>query len=782
MSAPTMKNRLEGQPSPYLAQHASNPVAWQPWDERAIAEARERDVPIFCSIGYSTCHWCHVMERESFCDEQIAKLMNERFVCVKVDREERPDLDDLYMTAVVSMTGHGGWPLNVFIEPRKLRPFYCGTYWPPQPRGNYPQFSFVLERISQVWQHKREEAMQQAEKLTQAVSEQIARRDQPVRIGAKQVQQAISSLLQVYDKTEGGFGGSPKFPQPAFIRFLLEARDVAGDDPTRRAVDTALRFSLDRMAVGGIYDHIGGGFHRYAVDRTWTVPHFEKMLYDNGQLAEIYALTTRLFGDRYHRIIARETCEYVAREMTHICGGRPGAFYAAQDAEVDAREGASYLWTPESLRAALSPSDAEFVADLYAVTEQGNFRDPHHPEDPPASVLRLADRPDRIAATLDMPVAELEERLIEIVTHLLHVRAMRKQPDTDDKVIAAWNGMMIAGMARTAAALGDGRWLHCAKAAADFVLEHMIRGKVLHRSWRDGVLGPPGFLQDDACLAHGLIALYHTRTEDFGETKTPYLDAAIARVKSARERFHAEDGGYYDTDDRSNNLFLRPRTVHDGAVPCGQSIMLHNLIELSEITHEQHYMDEAIALLKSMSAAIHRSPVSPIDATRGLLRLLRKPGLRERYPDVFTGADEEQIPDHASPEFTPVEVYASTERVAIGPDTPAEFKVVLRIKDGYHMPAADPGPAGEMMALVPLKVHSVGGEGLRVYADYPKGQPLDSDEDMLVYSGEIEITIAAEVEGGIEGRPMFAMTYQACAGDHCLRPTTIELDVALDHA
>jgi uncharacterized protein YyaL (SSP411 family) len=381
-------NRLSRETSPYLLQHAHNPVAWFPWGDEAIAEARRRDVPIFLSIGYSTCYWCHVMERECFESEEIARQMNDRFVCVKVDREERPDLDDLYMTATQLLTGHGGWPMSVFLEPQGLRPFWAGTYFPPEPRHGVPSFPQVLDAMSRAWTERRGEVLEQAASVAEGVRQHMVSEEAPVGLGLPQVTEAGRDLLKRFDRVHGGFGGAPKFPQPVFLEFLLDLRAAAADDATRDAIDQAVRRTLDRMAIGGVFDQVGGGFHRYSVDERWLVPHFEKMLYDNAQLAQVYARAAVVYSDDFYATIARRTLDYALREMT----SSEGAFYSAQDAEVDGREGGNYVWTPEEIRAALPPEDAGFAIKVYGADAGPNFRDPHYPDSSSTNVLFLRER------------------------------------------------------------------------------------------------------------------------------------------------------------------------------------------------------------------------------------------------------------------------------------------------------------------------------------------------------------------------------------------------------
>ena len=770
--APRHANRLVDETSPYLLQHAHNPVSWYPWGEEAFAAARERDVPIFLSIGYSTCYWCHVMERECFENEAIAALMNERFVCVKVDREERPDVDDIYMMAtMIHNQGRGGWPMSVFLEPGGLRPFYAGTYFPAEPRMGMPSFPQVIEGISGAWRDRREEVMGLAESLAEAVARQMATDRAPIVVGRTQVTQAATALLQSLDRVNGGFGGAPKFPQPSYLELLMDVRLGAADEETAGAVDHALRLTLDAMASGGIHDQVGGGFHRYAVDATWTVPHFEKMLYDNAQLASLYARASRVYGDEYYASVARGTLDYVLREMRDERGG----FFSAQDAEVDGREGLNYLWTAAQIREALEEEDAALAIRVYGLDRGANFQDPHHPEDGGRNVLRLDGRPERVAETIGVSAGALRERMESIDARLLAVRDRRKQPHTDDKVLAAWNGLMIGALAEAGTILGESRYVDAAAGAADVVVGTMVDGEgTLLRSSRAGRAGTPAFLEDHAMLIAGLVELHRACRAIDASADDRYLEAARRLAAVAREAFGAEGGGYFDTRAAQSDLFVRTRTTSDGAMASGSSAMIHALLALHEETGERAYLDDALGALRSVSADIAANPLSTSNATRALLRMLAMPELAESEALGETPAPA------VEPGFTPVEIFASTDRVQIGEDRPGEFTVRLRIADGFHVLAAEPGPGGE--GLVALRVHVVGGTGLNAYADYPMGGAYEGDAaaELLVHEGEVEFAIVVEAAEEWSGRPVVAVTYQACTDTECLMPMTVELDVAID--
>lgn len=757
------ENRLARESSPYLLQHAHNPVDWWAWGEEAFAEARRRDVPIFLSIGYSTCYWCHVMERESFESEEIAGLLNGACVCVKVDREERPDVDEAYMASLIITTGHGGWPMSLFLEPRTLRPFFCGTYLPAREmaqapgRGTFPR---VIESVARAWRDRRGEAERASEEIARAVSEQMNAHGGAAALGRGQVGDALSRLLRLHDRVHGGFGVAPKFPQPVFLEFLLDARGSV-EEGAREAIDAALRLTLDRMAVGGIFDHLAGGFHRYSVDAAWTVPHFEKMLYDQAQLALVYGRASRELGDAFYADVARRTLDFVLGEMALAGGG----FASALDAEVDAREGRSYLWTDEQVRRACG-EEGEFALRVFGMDEGPNFQDPHHPEEPAASVLRLRDRPDRLAADYSMSPGALGARLEAARGRLLAARSARAQPSRDDKAITAWNAMAIRALVLGAEVLGDARYDAAAARAGEFLLANMVdAGAELGRSWRSGRRGPAGVLED---YAHAIAALAALARRGQGR----FLDPARALAARAREKFAGPDGRWYDAGE--SELFVRPSVTHDGAMPSPGAAMMHALIDLGEVSGDGSLREEAAALLAARSRAIAESPVGCIEGTRALLRLL----LSGEVADG--GAEAESRGAGAAPEFTPVEVYASADRIVLSTDEPAKLSLVLRVAPGYHIVAADPGEAG--VRLHALRVGISGGEGVSVYADYPAGEALGEPGGggVLVHRDRVEFDVVLERTGAITGRPMIVVSFQACTEAECLRPGRVELDVAID--
>ncbi|HWC25485.1 MAG TPA: thioredoxin domain-containing protein [Solirubrobacteraceae bacterium] len=564
-----MANALAGETSPYLLQHQHNPVDWKPWGEEALAEARERDCPLLVSIGYSACHWCHVMERECFEDEEIAALMNEHFVCVKVDREERPDVDAIYMEAVQAMTGHGGWPLNVFITPEQV-PFYAGTYFPPEPRRGMPSWPTVLRAVAEAWATKREEIRSQNEAMAARLSGAALLKPAAGLPDAQILDDAVAQLRSHYDSVHGGWGGAPKFPASSTIEFLL-----------RRGETTMSLFTLRSMASGGIYDQIGGGFARYAVDETWTVPHFEKMLYDNALLARAYLHGWQVSGDPILRRTAEETLEWALREMT----GPEGAFYSALDADSEGVEGKFYVWSLDELRAALG-DDADEAIAWFGATERGNFEgrnilESRGPE--PAPEVR-----DRIRATL------------------LTERAERVRPGLDDKRLTAWNALMINALAEAGAVLEREDLLAAARRAAAFVLDEMCTsdGRLL-RTYKDGEAKLNAYLEDHAFLLEALLTLYEASFE------ARWFHAARELADGILERFaDSERGGFFQTASDHEQLVARRKEIDDSPIPSGQSSGAFGLLRLAALTGEERYEEAALGVLKLFGDLLRRSPLA----------------------------------------------------------------------------------------------------------------------------------------------------------------------------
>ncbi len=569
------KNRLAQETSPYLLQHAHNPVDWYPWGPEALAQARDEDKPIFLSIGYAACHWCHVMERESFENEDTARLLNEGFVAIKVDREERPDLDAIYMDAVQHMTGSGGWPMSMFLTPEG-KPFYGGTYFPDLPRHGLPSFSQVLEGVSQAWRERRAEVERSGTAVARTIAGELSAPSDSgsAALGDWILDAALAGLERGFDARNGGWGGAPKFPQPMTIELLLRLHIRTGDE---RPLAMARR-TLDAMAAGGIYDHLGGGFARYATDAVWLVPHFEKMLYDNAQLARVYVHAWQLTREPRYRDVAEQTLEFVARELRTPDGG----FAASLDADTDGDEGATYVWTRAEIDRLLGPDAALFNA-AYGVTAEGNWEG---------------------RAILARPIGSADnDTLARARRKLLEARHRRTQPARDDKVLTAWNGLMIAALADAAAAFDEPRWAELAATAADLLLERVrdSDGR-LQRSWKDGRALHAGVLEDYANLAEGLLALYQAT---FNER---HFVAARDLAETIIDHFADPAGGFFDTADDHEALIARPKGLQDNAVPSGGAMTATVLLELAAFTGDGRYADAALRAISTVLPLAGRYP------------------------------------------------------------------------------------------------------------------------------------------------------------------------------
>ena len=582
-------NRLAAEKSPYLLQHQHNPVDWHPWGDEAFARARRDNKPIFLSIGYSTCHWCHVMERESFESEKLAAYLNEHFVPIKVDREERPDVDKIYMTFVQAMTGQGGWPLNVFLSP-DLKPFYGGTYWPPETKFGRPGFQQVLEQVNHAWRTKESDLTNSALDLHQQLIKFTARTTPASeRPGLLQVKHAGSELKEGYDSVHGGWGSAPKFPSPSHPNFLLRYGVRHKDE---EAVKMVLH-SLERMAAGGIYDQIGGGFSRYSVDAKWLVPHFEKMLYDNAQLLDLYLDAWLVSGQERYAAVAHDVLRYVLRDMTHPDGG----FYSAEDADSEGKEGKFYCWTKDEMAALLGPEEFKVAARIFGVTAKGNFVDHSDPEPlPNQNVLSLVET--------NLTPAE-EALLASAKRKMFEARSRRVRPHLDDKVLASWNGLMLGALARAGAVLGEERYLAAAEKSAAFLKKRLWdagTGTLYHR-WRDGERDSVQLLDAYAFLVGGVLELYQA-------TLNPaHLEFAIALAESMLARFYdRESGGFWQTAAGASDLILRVKEDYDGAEPSGNSIAVLSLLKLGSITEREEFKAAARKTLQLFGDRVQQMP------------------------------------------------------------------------------------------------------------------------------------------------------------------------------
>jgi uncharacterized protein YyaL (SSP411 family) len=581
-----MPNRLAGEASPYLLQHADNPVAWYPWGEEALRRARDEDKPIFLSIGYAACHWCHVMAHESFEDPAVAAVMNEHFINIKVDREERPDLDQIYMNAVVAMTGHGGWPMSVFLTPGGA-PFYGGTYFPPVARGGMPAFVEVLRAIAEAWRTRRDQIERGGAQMLELLRRERARPDAAV-LAADTLDTALAALGRSYDLARGGWGGAPKFPQPMTIEFLLRTYARTGD----RSALTMATATLEHMARGGIYDHLGGGFHRYATDAVWLVPHFEKMLYDNAQLARAYACAWQVTGEALFRRVAEETLDYLARRMRDPAGG----FYSSEDADSEGEEGRFYVWSADEIRSVLGAA-ADLFMDAYGVRPGGNFDGMH--------ILHVTTDTQTLAERYALPPEEVARRLSEARGALCARRETRVRPGLDDKVLAAWNGLAVAAFADAARIFDRPDYRRIAEGAAAFCVDQMRGpGGRLFRAWRAGAARLNAYLEDYANLAYGLLALYEATFDArwFLEAKR-LADLMVTH-------YHDPDGGFFDTSDDHETLVVRPKHLQDAATPSGGAMASLVLLRLGALSGDGRYRDLAEAALRPIQPAAAGYPTA----------------------------------------------------------------------------------------------------------------------------------------------------------------------------
>ena len=583
-----MPNRLARESSPYLLQHKDNPVDWYPWGPEAFARAREQNKPVFLSIGYSTCHWCHVMEHESFEDEGVAEALNRDFVAIKVDREERPDVDDIYMAAVQTLTGTGGWPLSLFLTPEG-KPFYGGTYFPPEDRWGRPGFRTVLSAVAQAWKTRPREVEASAGDLVTHLQRSARAAPGGESVGPEVLEAAARALDADFDRVEGGFGGAPKFP-PAMRLELLMRWDRRSGEPAAR---TMVERTLERMASGGLYDLVGGGFHRYCVDEKWLVPHFEKMLYDNALLSRVYLLAARAYERADFRRVARETLEYLLAEMTPEGGG----FFAAQDADSGGREGTFYVWNPGTIRDAVGEADAPIVCARFGVTAAGNFEGGE-------TVLSVRTGLARLAADFGRSEEEIAAVLERARQRMYAARSLRPRPGTDDKLLTDWTALAISAFALGARLLREPQFERAARDAAERILRNCRReGELLHRQ-RAGRADIAGFSSDYALFSEALLDLYEASFEP------RYFREAVALQDALDRRFSDPDGGYFLSSEAHDGLILRPRELYDGATPSTGAVSASNLLRLFFFTGEKRYRERADRIFAAFSGTLRRIPLA----------------------------------------------------------------------------------------------------------------------------------------------------------------------------
>jgi uncharacterized protein YyaL (SSP411 family) len=587
-------NRLQYETSPYLLQHKDNPVDWYAWGDEAFAKAKAEDKPILLSVGYSACHWCHVMAHESFEHEPTAEMMNNLFVNIKVDREERPDVDDIYMQAVQAMNnGQGGWPMTVFMM-SDGRPFYGGTYYPVEDRYGMPSFRKVLQAVHNAYLTRRNELEEQATGLKNALDRSALNIDvDESGLNAGLLDAGRKGMLQSFDNINGGFGRAPKFPNPMNLEYLLRDYLRTGDKEALHSVT----FSLKQMARGGIYDQIGGGFHRYSVDAIWLVPHFEKMLYDNAQLSRLYLHAFQVTGDSFFKRIAEDIYDYVLREMTAPEGG----FYSTTDADSEGEEGKFFVWTLDQLKEALEaisetvPDAYDVAVEYFGVSKGGNFEG--------TNILNVPNEEEVVAERLNLSVEALREKLLAIRDRLYAVRTSRVYPGLDDKILTAWNGMMLASLAEAARALGREDYLSAAERAGDFLLENLMTAEHrLYRTYKNGKVKINAYLEDYANMIDAFLELYQSTFIE------KWFDAARHLGNAVLEHFRAEDGGFFDTSDDHEHLIVRPRSLQDNATPSGNNMMAKQFIRLSAYTGDTRYDEAARAILKPLLPAMQQYP------------------------------------------------------------------------------------------------------------------------------------------------------------------------------
>jgi hypothetical protein len=631
MTAPKFTNRLAGEKSPYLLQHKHNPVDWYPWGEEAFEKARRENKPIFLSVGYSTCHWCHVMAHESFENEEIGALLNEHFVNVKLDREERPDVDRVYMTFIQATTGGGGWPMSVFLTP-DLQPFVGGTYFPPEDRHGRPGFKTVIHRIAEGWKSDRAGIVEHGKSVVEQLREYAeAAKPGGTPLSEELFAAGLEAFVRSYDSEWGGFGDAPKFPRPSALNYLFRAYarwHSSADERQQRDAKAALGMALgtlQKMAEGGMHDHLGGGFHRYSVDRFWHVPHYEKMLYDQAQLAHAYLDAFQVTRDPRWEATARDIFSYVLRDLTSPEGG----FYSAEDADSllehgkpEHAEGAFYVWTQEEIDRLLGEEDAAIFRRVYGIEAEGNSppgSDPHG-ELTGKNTLIVRMNPEAAAKLFDRAPAQIEASLAASRAKLFEVRSKRPRPHLDDKVIAAWNGMMISAFARGAQILGDASYLAAAENAGKFVRTAMWKNGELRRSYRQGVSEVPGFAEDYVCMIAGLLDLYEAGFD------TAHLEWALELQAKMDELFYdLEHGGYYSTSGRDPTVLLRMKEDYDGAEPSPSSVAVANLVRLAQISNDAAMQKRANDTLAAFADHMKKAPSTVPQMLCGLDAVQSKP-------------------------------------------------------------------------------------------------------------------------------------------------------------
>ncbi len=768
-------NRLIRETSPYLLQHAHNPVDWYPWGQEAFQAARDQNKPIFLSIGYSTCYWCHVMERQCFENETIATEMNRRFINIKVDREERPDVDQLYMTAIQILTHQGGWPMSVFLTP-DLRPFYGGTYFPPTDQHGRPGFPTLLRAIEDAYRSRPHDVEQTARQLVDILG-QLAEpqpAESPLTLDQSFINALVERSVSDYDSNLGGFGSAPKFPRQTLLELLLAWSQTDPHDNRRQEIRRMVLHTLDAMSRGGIRDHLGGGFHRYSTDAQWLVPHFEIMLYDNAMLAWLYTEAHRLTAQPNYARVARGIIDFVLREMT----SPQGAFYTAFDAEVDAKEGDSYLWTADQINALLPHDDAKLFNRVYGLDLGPNFTDPHYGNDQPdQNILYLPQPIESAARELGLDPAQLESRLEPMRQTLYHARLQRKQPALDTKILTSWNALMIRALAHAGRVLAEPRYLQAATRAAEFLLQHhRTPDGGLYRTSRDGRPGNPGFLDDYAFLLQALLDLNQTQ-------HTPALtDSLIHRFADEKA------GGFYFTDKTASDLILRQKIGNDSPLPSGNAIAALVLTELRSAETpsvspeapevacgfaKDKTLDSQHPLAQSTLALF--APQLDANAESMSSMLLAALNYVRRHGPVLVVPPAQPLPTDRP--LTPQQTAAGIVTLRGVWTDPTHLNIHLSILPPFHIHAHSTRPG-----LLPTEL-SVTGEGIAVESiDYPPGKERHfpfSPEPLRVYEGEVILVVRLKNPPAWGNTLHLNLHYQACDESACLPPVTKSADVSV---
>jgi uncharacterized protein YyaL (SSP411 family) len=770
---PGPANRLAKESSPYLRQHAHNPVDWFPWGPEAFEKAKKEDKLIFLSIGYSSCHWCHVMERESFSNKDVAKLLNDSFVCIKVDREERPDIDEIYMTALQMFDTDGGWPLSMFLTPDG-KPIIGGTYWPPDDRQiqgqNVNGFKSILKIMTKARKENRQQLDEQADLIAKKTRDrlgQVARLKTPVALDPKLIPDALKEIGENFDDEYGGFGDpkrqfrGPKFPMPSSLEFILaESRRLKSDAPRRH-----LELTLEKMATGGMRDHLGGGFHRYCVERTWTVPHFEKMLYDNAQLAELYARAFEANPTPLYEQVIRTTLDFVKRELT----SPEGVFWSALDADSEGEEGKYYVWTPHDLERTLTDkNDLALARQAYDITAGLNFENA-------ASVLTRHADFTSLAKKFNLSPDQFAMKLEAVRKSLFDARSNRKRPFLDTKILTSWNGQMIAGFAIAGRVLRSPDYIRSAQRAAEFILKNMrTKEGRLFRTWSvvDGMGNARlnGYLDDYAFLIHGLLTLHEaTRDRRWLEEATSLADTMI------KWHLDKENGGFFFTSHDHEKLFARSKDQFDGAQPSGNSMAALDLVRLAKSTSEVKYRDVARKSLDTFAVGMVANPASLTTMLLALSEFLELPAVPEPSP----APQDQPRPGKAKKSDSVVKTMASAEK----PDATGKqvVTVTLDIEMGWHLYA---NPVGEPDLKTNETTVKIAGKGNPkvINIDYPKGKTVketvnDVDIEYSIYEGKV--TIKATIQRAANDKEPLdvAVTLNACRGKSCLLPATVKLSV-----